>query len=282
MVNHWPLTLLLGLGILAITSFTVSECQEFIDDPLVVCYFSSWAVYREEHGDGKGVFDVDSSRGYPGIPPDLCTHIVYGFTGLSNGTWKIEVLDPWNELCADDPHCADYDHGPCNHCAFNRFIDLKKSNQDLVATVAVGGWNEGSEDYSMMAADPEKRQTFVDSVCELLERYGFDGLDFDWEYPGARGGNTEDHDNFIKLLDMLRARFDQYQPPKILTGALAAGRQNIDQSYDPEGLQRNMDLFHIMAYDYHGAFENFTHHNAPLCQYPLDEGNMTWFNVVSK
>ncbi|CAL4179468.1 unnamed protein product, partial [Meganyctiphanes norvegica] len=160
-------------------------------------------------------------------------------------------------------------------CIRYTFVNLSPGSDPFVSQE----WNGTRYHFVEMAADPEKRQTFVDSVCELLERYGFDGLDFDWEYPGARGGNSEDHDNFIKLLDMLRARFDQYQPPKILTGALAAGRQNIDQSYDPEGLQRNMDLFHIMAYDYHGAFENFTHHNAPLCQYPLDEGNMTWFNV---
>lgn len=46
--------------------------------------------------------------------------------------------------------------------------------------IAIGGWNEGSVKYSNMAANPESRKTFVNSVMDFLERYDFDGLDFDW------------------------------------------------------------------------------------------------------
>ena len=35
-----------------------------------------------------------------------------------------------------------------------------------------------------MVSDPEKRGAFVKSVLSLLTEYDFDGLDFDWEYPG--------------------------------------------------------------------------------------------------
>ena len=51
----------------------------------VICYYGSWAVWRP--GDGK--FDVDD------IDPYLCTTLIFGFAGLNNQTWEIEVTDEY-------------------------------------------------------------------------------------------------------------------------------------------------------------------------------------------
>lgn len=40
----------------------------------MVCYFGSWAVYRQ----GLGKFDVED------IDPKICTHIIFGFAGLAH------------------------------------------------------------------------------------------------------------------------------------------------------------------------------------------------------
>ena len=56
--------------------------------------------------------------------------------------------------------------------------------------VLVGGWNAGSERFSVMAADSQKKKSFLDSVIPYLQKYGFVGLDLDWEYPGNREVNT--------------------------------------------------------------------------------------------
>lgn len=52
--------------------------------------------------------------------------------------------------------------------------------------MAIGGWNEGSANYSLMAADAERRKRFVKSALDFILRYKFDGLDLDWEYPTQR------------------------------------------------------------------------------------------------
>lgn len=68
--------------------------------------------------------------------------------------------------------------------------------------VAVGGWAEGSRNYSIMSSDASKRKVFVQSVVEFIEKYNFDGFDVDWEYPGASdtGGSYGDKVTYPLLI----------------------------------------------------------------------------------
>uniref|UniRef100_A0A6G1S735 chitinase n=1 Tax=Aceria tosichella TaxID=561515 RepID=A0A6G1S735_9ACAR len=206
----------------------------------LVCYYGTWAVYRPD----GGKFAVED------IDPFLCTHVIYGFTGLSYDN-LIKPLDPWNDL--ED----NYGKG-----AMKRFTNLKRINPDLKTLVAIGGWNEGSIKYSKMASDPEARARFVDSVVNFLAKYNFDGLDLDWEYPGSRGGASYDKQNFVKLLRQLHEAFKPRQ--YLLTAAVSAGKWFIDPAYDIPQVSKYLDLINLMAYDYHGGWESKTGMNAPL------------------
>merc|ERR1712002_226367 len=220
-------TIMRLLVVLAVLALGVASAEK------VVCYFGSWATWRP----GNGKFDVED------IDPFLCTHVIFGFAGLSNHTWTIEVLDPWNELCPGD--------NGGNNCAYDRFVALKNFNPDLKVILAVGGWNEGSVDYSVMAADPVKRKTFVDSTIALIQKHRFDGFDMDWEYPGVRGGAPEDKQNFITLLSDLKNRFNQFNPPLLLTGAVHCCKPTVDIAYDTPIMYELFDQVHIMSYDMH-------------------------------
>ena len=98
----------------------------------IVCYYGSWATYRN----GNGKFDVEN------LDPHLCTHAIYSFAGLDAATSTIKVLDPYNDLYDN------YGKG-----AYLRFTGLKRINPQLKTILAVGGWNEGSINYSNVCSN---------------------------------------------------------------------------------------------------------------------------------
>ena len=87
-----------------------------------------------------------------------------------------------------------------------------------------------------MVSNEQSRKTFVESCLVFLKNFNFDGLDFDWEYPGARGGKPEDKQNYILLLKELKEAFK----PKgyLLTAAVSAGKWYIDPAYNIASLSK--------------------------------------------
>ncbi|KAH8129747.1 glycoside hydrolase superfamily [Trichoderma asperelloides] len=56
-----------------------------------------------------------------------------------------------------------------------------------------------SEIFSDMESSETNRATFISNIIAWQGEYGYDGIDFDWEYPGAtdRGGHADDGANYV-------------------------------------------------------------------------------------
>ncbi len=167
---------------------------------------------------------------------------------------------------------------------------LKQKNPKLRTLIAVGGWsfndpedpnNIGQHTYKLfseMVSKKAHRKEFIESAIAYAHQYGFDGIDIDWEYPGdlTRGGKDEDFPNFVHFLKELHTACHSANPPLILTYASPAIVPNgVSKKYhDNPSLyfkwlaecSKYLDRFNVMAYDYHGAFDNpkLTGVNAPL------------------
>ncbi|XP_018570657.1 acidic mammalian chitinase [Anoplophora glabripennis] len=221
----------------------------------IVCYFASWTVYRP----GNGKFDVEN------IDPSLCTHIMFGFIGITT-EGKISILDGWE---SNDDGLKGFAH----------LANLTQVNPDLKIMVSMGGWNEGSQKYSQVAADPVKRRTLAEEVVKFLEQHNFHGFDLDWEYPGIRDGSDVQHDpaNFVELLKELKTAL--YPRGYLLSAAVSGGITNMDIAYDVPLVSQLLDIINVMVYDFHGAFESFVGHTSPLTASSKDDTGNATLNV---
>ncbi|XP_063834194.1 chitinase-3-like protein 2 [Ostrinia nubilalis] len=240
----------MGFILLLVLSFCASEVLAN-NDKVVVCYYGTWATYRW----GVGKFDVED------IDPFLCTHLVYSFIGI----------DAQGTAVSLDPH-LDLGDVSWTRDNFRKFTSLKDKNPNLKTLLAVGGWNEASAKYSVMAANPNYRQNFIQSSLAMIQEHNFDGLDVDWEYPNRRDTvhGSADIDNFSTLLKELREEFDKHD--LMVTVAVSAVEERALLSYDVPAVAKYVDYVGVMAYDMSGAWDPVTGHNAPL---HISEGDST-------
>lgn len=153
---------------------------------------------------------------------------------------------------------------------YGQFAALKTYNRDLKTLIAIGGWNEGSRRFSPLVADPSRRKTFIRSAIRFLRQYNFDGLDLDWEYPTFRdGGKPEDRVNYAKFVVEMREAFESEskqtgKPRLMITMAVPASLEYAGKGFDIRTLDKHLDFFNLLTYDYHSAYEPATNHHSPL------------------
>nr|CAH0102458.1 unnamed protein product [Daphnia galeata] len=211
---------------------------------VVVCYVKGWAAYRP----GNGEFLVDF------IDPMLCTHIIYGNALLDNVTHSIQSLVPYLDL---------EEGGGLGQ--YKKVVNLKEKNPELKVSLSIGGpFKEESRKFSDMADKPENRKKFIENVFAFIKKYGFDGLDMNWQYPGSGDGSrVQDKENFVILLKEMRTEFEKNG--LILTASISGIPSTINRSYDILAINQHVHFIHVMADDYHRPDEyQTTGHNAPL------------------
>lgn len=153
------------------------------------------------------------------IPLGWYTHINFAFALVNPKTFHIA---PMNASTA---------------ALYSRVTALKNRQPGLEVWIAIGGWAMNDPGpyrttFSDLAKSEANQDAFFESLISFMQRYDFDGIDLDWEYPVAddRGGIPEDYDNLVTLLKRLRQRLNQTGKKYGLTITLVSPSQILSSS----------------------------------------------------
>ncbi|KAL1918975.1 uncharacterized protein VTP21DRAFT_2356 [Calcarisporiella thermophila] len=206
----------------------------------IVGYFPNWLYAK---------FPIEQ------IPYDKYTHINYAFAVLNKDDYTPYFTDDW-AVESKLPSIVQKAH------AANTKVYL-----------SIGGWT-GCIKFSPMVKSAQSRKKFIDWNINFIKKYGTDGVDIDWEYPGREGAacnevdKENDSKNFLVLLQELRKALDTEFPDKRKDITMAVRVQPFDGPNGPmkdvSQYAKVVDMFNIMAYDINGAWAPITGHHAPF------------------
>ncbi|XP_013408939.1 chitotriosidase-1 [Lingula anatina] len=225
----------------------------------VGCWFTNWAQHRA----GGGRF------GPQDINPYVCTHIFYAFAKVQ---WDGRAFT----LRQTEPNDPDN---------MEQVVKLKLRNKDLKVLLAVGGWSHSLKVFNEMSKTSETRRKFLTNAIAFLLQYGFDGLDYDWEYPGDvdRGSPPETKQYFADLVKETRLRFQEEaantgKERLLVTASVGVTDEVIAEGYDIPVMSRYLDWTNLMTFDLHGAWDGILGHHSALFS---KSGRLATLNIDS-
>ncbi|XP_059635438.1 nod factor hydrolase protein 1-like [Cornus florida] len=175
------------------------------------------------------------------IDTSLFTHIYYAFLTPNNVTFKFDISNSVATMLL----------------SFTSTLHAK--NPPVKTLFSIGGGGEGPLIFSRMVSTPSSRKNFIDSTIQVARKFGFDGIDLDWEFPKT----TTDMEHLGHLLKEWRAEVRKEakataQSPLLLGAAVYFSSDffldDVYRAYPVASLSENLDLVNAMCYDYHGSW----------------------------
>lgn len=196
-------------------------------------------------GDGTGAIRIGYYEGFglcreclfqdvSQIATSQFTHVHFAF-GLLTDAFDVKFGDPFSAY------------------QFKEFKRLKNVKKIL----SFGGWAFSTDPstYHIFrnAVTPANRIKCATNIANFIKQHNLDGVDIDWEYPGAPDipgippGNKEDGTNYLGFLILLK----RLLPGKTVSIAAPASYQYLKQ-YPIYAIGQVVDYIVYMTYDLHG------------------------------
>lgn len=125
-----------------------------------------------------------------------------------------------------------------------------------------GGWDFSTNPstykiFRDIVSNVNSREKFATNVVNFLKKYNLDGIDLDWEYPGAPdipgipADYSKNGDKYNELLKLIKSKLPS---GKTLSIAIPASYWYL-KNYPIKDIQANIDYQVFMTYDIHGTWD---------------------------
>jgi len=269
--------------LLVLSAFYIDAAQEICPTPvskqykslkpgkMVSAYVANWDVYGARAYKIKDIHKI----------ADKLTHIVYAFMKPDEVTGTCRSQDVWGDFGAVDDFQSKVGGN------FAQLLELKKQFPHLKILLSIGGGTY-NKNFVTLAQDSKKLQKFAKSCVDILDFYDhefkhfqdktdqithftydglFDGLDIDWEWDAhsLTPALSQSFTSFIhELRRLLEIRKKQTKQNGLLTIALQVS-PSVYKNLNLVDLAKDINWFHVMAYDFFGPWSDQVGFNAPIC-----------------
>jgi chitinase len=226
------------------------------------------------------------------LPMDKLTHMLYSFWNIDEHTCEIVSVDEFADfertIAQGSNTCINNQKWGADQGTIKAYTEMRKQAPHMKLLLSVGGWSMSST-FSKCAGNAADRAKIIASVKKFLQDYDFDGIDYDWEYPGSNRTDGDgipkfaskwyydvenDADNYLALIDETRAMLTDLQSERnrsdkyLQTIAIGMGPEKVEYlaNFFQQSLWKGgLDYINMMTYDFHGGWgEVPLGHNAPL------------------
>jgi chitinase len=247
----------------------------------VIGYFTSWRTGRN----GAPAYLAGD------IPWQKVTHLNYAFAHIDAAN-KLSVGPDGPDNASTGLDLPGLDPALPYKGHFNLLTKHKKQHPTVKTLISVGGWAEtggffnpdgtrnASGGFYRLGQSQAAVDAFADSAVEFIKKYGFNGVDIDYEYATSNNhaGNPDDFwiananrgtlwAGYERIMKTLREKLDRAGQRDgrhyLLTAAVPASGWLL-RGQEAYQVTRYLDYVNIMSYDLHGSWNHFVGPNAAL------------------
>lgn len=119
--------------------------------------------------------------------------------------------------------------------------------------LSVGGWSyndvplEGT--FLEATSDSEKTRRFAENIIAMCDKYGFDGVDMDWEHPRVDGTSAKQYEELMLVLSEKLHSSGKLLTAAVMSGVTADGNVYYDAAAHTNAVLNAVDFINVMAYD---------------------------------